>query len=173
MTTREYSNPVTFYLDDATHGWLASDCTELHLSRSAYLRIMVEWWRGEREAGRIEGTTPERAGESGAETSGDLAVAMERVRELEAQVQTREELSGQLRDAEARVLALEGDLRTMEAEKDGMREIINMQRERQGMSDSLNQDLTQTLNRVTLMLPAAGEGSDSRGFNWRFWRRSE
>ena len=172
MTSREFPNPVTFYLDEATHAWLSEDCAELRLSRSAYLRNMVEWWRQEREGGRMGAGRPGQIGEQDVETSQDLGAARERLRELETQIQAHSELTSQLSESQARIATLEGDVRTLKAERDGMREIIGLQRERQGMSDSLNQELTKTIDRITLMLPAAGQTSSSRGFNWRFWQRS-
>ena len=69
-------------------------------------------------------------------------------------------------------------LAAAEARIEGMQEIVNLQRERLGMADALNVELTRrlefaqiSLDRVTLMLPAPGETSEPRGFNWRFWRR--
>ena len=69
-------------------------------------------------------------------------------------------------------------LAAAEARIEGMQEIVNLQRERLGMADALNVELTRrlefaqiSLDRVTLMLPAPGETSGPRGFNWRFWRR--
>ena len=171
MTSREFPNPVTFYLDDATHAWLSADCAELQMSRSGYLRNMVEWWRHEREAGRMPGAQPGPIGEQDLAISRELTVARERARELEARLEGHEALAKELAVSQARITTLEGDVRALEAERDGMGEIINIQRERQGMSDSLNQELTQTLNRITLILPAPGESSGSRGFNWRFWQR--
>lgn len=55
----------------------------------------------------------------------------------------------------------------------GLEELVQQQRERQGMSDALNQELSQrlkeshaTLDGFRLMLPAAGE--TGRRW-WRFW----
>ena len=172
MTSREFPNPVTFYLDADTHRWLAVDCEALQVSRSAYLRNMVGWWRQEREAGRMPSRRPGAIIETDGENAEELAAAQERVRDLEARLQGREDMAGQVSESQARIVELEGEVRTLETERDGMREIITIQRERQGMSDSLNQELTKTLDRMTLMLPAAGESSGSTGFNWRFWRRS-
>lgn len=168
MTTREFARPVTFYLDDATYDWLTEDSASLESSRSGYLRSMVTWWREEREAGRMEDGVPKPSTTDGGE---ELAAARGQIRELEARLSSDTSLSEELVDARLRISTLEGDVRALEAERDGMQELINTQRERQGMSDSLNQELTTTVNRLTLMLPAAGESSEGRGFNWRFWRR--
>lgn len=69
-------------------------------------------------------------------------------------------------------------LAAAEARMEGLQEIVALQRERLGMSDSLNVELTRrlevaqtSLDRVTLMLPAPSVTSESRGFNWRFWQR--
>lgn len=60
----------------------------------------------------------------------------------------------------------------------GQDEIIKIQRERIGMADALNIELTKRLeasqnsmDRLTLMLPAPEETTTNghRGFNWRFW----
>ena len=73
---------------------------------------------------------------------------------------------------------LTADLAAARATIEGQERLIQQQRERQGMSDSLNQELSQrlevalgTIDRVTLALPASGDSSASRGFNWRFWQR--
>ena len=168
MTTREFSKPVTFYLDDATYNWLTGDTEVLGLSRSGYLRSMVAWWRQEREAGRMTDGIPATAA---ADRGDELAAARERIRELEGRLSSDVSLNDALAESRLRISTLEGDVRALEAERDGMQELINTQRERQGMSDSLNQELTTTVNRLTLMLPAAGETSEGRGFNWKFWRR--
>lgn len=168
MTTREYSKPVTFYLDDATFDWLTADTEVLGQSRSGYLRSMVAWWRQEREAGRMEDGIPTATATDSGE---ELGAARERIRELEERSTSDSSLRSELITARLRIAALEGDVRALEAEKNGMQELLDSQRERQGMSDSLNQELTTTVNRLTLMLPAAGESSEGRGFNWRFWRR--
>ena len=64
-----------------------------------------------------------------------------------------------------------------EARIQGLEEIIQLQRERLGMADAMNVDLSRRLeeahtsvSRLTLALPAA-EGPGSRRFNWRFWQR--
>ena len=69
-------------------------------------------------------------------------------------------------------------LATAEAQIKGLHEINSLLRERLGMSDALNIELSKrlensqtALERVTLMLPEAGESSRPSGFNWRFWQR--
>ena len=64
------------------------------------------------------------------------------------------------------------------AKIEGMEAIVEMQRERIGMSDAQNIELNRRLgevnamaNRLTLALPAPGETSEGRGFRWRFWER--
>lgn len=177
MTTRANQKPITFYLEEGDYAWVTQDAQQLNLSRSAYLRNMVDWWRIERESGRLDGGRaalgPGSAGQSnvGNETSRQLSVAQERIRELEADIEGRQEQAEELTESQARVLTLEGEVRTLMAEKEGLEKVIEIQRDRQGMADSLNQELTTVLNRMTLALPAAGESSGSSGFNWRFWRR--
>ena len=65
------------------------------------------------------------------------------------------------------------DLAAAHATIQGQADLIQQMRERQGMSDSLNQELSQRLkeslashDRLQLMLPAAGQ--TSRRW-WRFW----
>ena len=60
----------------------------------------------------------------------------------------------------------------------GQERLLGQQRERQGMSDALNVQLSQhldkalgTADRLTLALPAPADTSEGRGFNWRFWER--
>ena len=71
-------------------------------------------------------------------------------------------------------------LAAAEARIHGQDEIIKIQRERLGMADALNIELTKRLeasqnsmDRLTLMLPAPDEVQTNghRGFNWRFWER--
>ena len=71
-------------------------------------------------------------------------------------------------------------LAAAEARIQGQDEIIKIQRERIGMADALNVELTKRLeasqtsmDRLTLMLPAPEEFETNghRGFNWRFWER--
>ena len=177
MTSRE-QKPVTFYLEEHDYDWVNQDSDQLHLSRSAYLRNVVGWWRAERESGRMdEARAVLSPGMSldvevqGNGASEELAAANEQIRELAKQVEERDQLSRQLAESQARVLVLEGDVKTLTAEKEGLGSLIEHQRERQGMSDSLNQELTKTIDRITLMLPPAQERAESRGFNWRFWQR--
>ena len=70
------------------------------------------------------------------------------------------------------------DLATADAKIEGLEAIVELQRERIGMADALNIELTKrleetntTVNRLTLALPAPGETSEGRGFRWRFWER--
>ena len=68
---------------------------------------------------------------------------------------------------QTRILTLEGDVRALTAEKDGLERLIQQQRERQGMSDSLNQELTKTIDRITLILPAPSSDRDRPW--WKLW----
>ena len=69
----------------------------------------------------------------------------------------------------------DGALREAQAQIHGLEELVAQMRERQGMSDSLNQELNQRLqeslatsDRLTLMLPSpASEGNRPW---WRVWR---
>ena len=70
------------------------------------------------------------------------------------------------------------DLAAAGAKIEGLEAIVELQRERIGMADALNIELTKRLeeantmaNRLTLALPAPGETSEGRGFRWRFWER--
>ena len=67
-------------------------------------------------------------------------------------------------------------LATAQAHIDGLEALVQQQRERQGMSDSLNQELNQRLkeahaisDRFQLALPAGGETGRSW---WQFWQTS-
>ena len=71
-------------------------------------------------------------------------------------------------------------LAAAEARMQGQAEIITIQRERLGMADALNIELTKRLeasqnsmDRLTLMLPAPEETETNghQGFNWKFWER--
>ena len=68
---------------------------------------------------------------------------------------------------QTRLLTLEGDVRALTVEKDGLERLIQQQRERQGMSDSLNQELTKTIDRITLILPAPSSDADRPW--WKLW----
>ena len=101
-----------------------------------------------------------------------------RIQELEAKVERYEDLNEDLTGSRERLLVLEGDVRELAAEKQGLQNLIDQQRERQGMSDALNIQLSQrlesalgTADRLTLALPAPAQNSESRSFNWRFWQR--
>ena len=165
------------YVSEDMYNWLSEDARGMGLSRAAFLRNVLDWWRSERESGRL-------GQDSAMHTPGtvdgmdSLGVAVRRVREMEAQLEGQEELSRELTEARTRIVTLEGDVRTLTAERQGLEGIVEQQRERQGMSDALNIEMSKrleeahaSLNRVTLALPAAGESSGSSGFNWRFWQR--
>ena len=184
MTLKETQKPVTFYLDESAYSWLTKDAQHLQVSRSAYLRNIVEWWRKQREAspandlGPALGPELDKRHKKVPEKSDELLAARQRILELEAQVEGHDELTRQLSDSQVRVTVLEGDVRELSAEKQGMQNLLDQQRERQGMSDSLSIELSQqlkfaltTVDRLTLALPAPEESSNSKGFNWRFWRR--
>lgn len=76
------------------------------------------------------------------------------------------------------IARLTSELAAARATIEGQERLIAQQRERQGMSDSLNQEQAKSLDtaldavsRLSRALPAAGESTRSGGFNWRFWRR--
>ena len=73
---------------------------------------------------------------------------------------------------------LMAELAVAQATIAGQERLLGQQRERQGMSDALNVQLSQhldkalgTADRLTLALPAPADTSEGRGFNWRFWER--
>ena len=81
--------------------------------------------------------------------------------------------SGQHVPAEILLAAAQERIRGLEGINRGLETLIEQQRERQGMSDSLNQELAKrleeahsTVDRITLMLPPAGQ--TGRRW-WRFW----
>ncbi len=102
-------------------------------------------------------------------------------RALEAAAQIHERgQSGMGRMAEVGRPSAESsaDLAAAEATIEGLKAIVELQRERIGMGDALNIELTKILqessaavNTLTRALPAPGETSEGRGFRWRFWRR--
>ncbi len=72
------------------------------------------------------------------------------------------------------IISTDGALREAQAQVRGLEELVAQMRERQGMSDSLNQELNQRLqealatsDRLTLMLPSPSE-SGHRPW-WRVW----
>ena len=92
----------------------------------------------------------------------------------ESEVAAGEEETGERRvPAEVLLAAAQERIKGLEEVKRSLEELIAQQRERQGMSDSLNQELAKrleeahsTVDRITLMLPAAGQ--TGRRW-WRFW----
>ena len=75
---------------------------------------------------------------------------------------------------ESFLIMLDSDLAAAQARIDGLEALVEQRRERQGMSDSLNQELNQRLkeahalsDRFQLTLPTAGEARRSW---WRFWQ---
>ena len=71
-------------------------------------------------------------------------------------------------------LHMEVEVARLTAENAGLKEVVAQARERQGMSDSLNQELAKSLEReqelvqrMTLALPAPSENG-KRDW-WRFW----
>jgi len=71
------------------------------------------------------------------------------------------------------VVALQLELTESRAENRGLRALVDQLRERVGLADVHNQDLNRrleeahsTVDRVTLMLPAAGQTGRSW---WKFW----
>jgi len=72
------------------------------------------------------------------------------------------------------VVALQLELTEARAENRGLQALLDQLRERLGLADAHNQDLNRrleeahyTVDRVTLMLPAAGETGRTW---WKFWR---
>ena len=105
-------------------------------------------------------------------------MAQARIQELEAKVARHDDLTRELTETHERGLILEGDVRELVADKQGLQNLMAHHRERQGMSDALNIQLSLrlesalgTVDRLTLALPAPAQSSDPRGFNWRFWQR--
>ena len=85
-------------------------------------------------------------------------------------------IAGAANDTPADTLEAQVALAAAQARIDGLEALVQQQRERQGMSDSLNQELNQRLkeahtisDKFQLALPAAGETSRSW---WRFWQTS-
>lgn len=75
--------------------------------------------------------------------------------------------------AEVQLAAAQERIKGLEEVKRNLGELIAQQREWQGMSDSLSQELTKrleeahsTVDRITLMLPAAGQTGQRW---WKFW----
>ena len=78
--------------------------------------------------------------------------------------------------AQAALAAAQAELAAAQARIEGLEALVEQQRERQGMSDSLNQELNQRLkeahalsDRFQLALPAGGE---TRRSWWQFWQTS-
>ena len=129
---------VVVYVTADWHHRLEEAISRDELERADWLRRALENAIGESEIAAGEGETDDRR--VPAEVL--LAVAQERIRGLE-------------------------DVNR------GLEELIAQQRDRQGMSDSLNQELTKrleevhsTVDRITLMLPAAGQTGQRW---WKFW----
>ena len=85
-------------------------------------------------------------------------------------------VAGAANGTPADTLEAQAALATAQAHIDGLEALVQQQRERQGMSDSLNQELNQRLkeahaisDRFQLALPAAGE---TRRSWWQFWQTS-
>ena len=162
MAGRSDQKQVSVYVTEDMYTWLSGDAEAMGMSRAAFLRHVLESWRASREIGDQQDSTPAVA------TAGRV--------ETEEQRQLVDELT----ESRSRILVLEGDVKALTAEKDGMTGIIDQQRERMGMADALNIELTKrleasqtSLDRMTLMLPAAGETQKPRRFNWRFWQRPD
>ena len=160
MAGRTDQKQVSVYLSEEMYSWLSKDSESSGMSRAAFLRHVLETWRSERE-GR---------GEDGVST-GSAAGPQETA-------ESHGHLVSQLSESRERVMVLEGDVRTLTAERDGLEAIIAMHRERLGLADSQNISLNlrleaaqTSLDRLTLMLPAPGETSSPKRFNWRFWQR--
>ena len=85
-------------------------------------------------------------------------------------------VAGAANGTPADTLEAQAELAAAQARIDGLEALVEQQWERQGMSDSLNQELNQRLreahaisDRFQLALPAAGETGRSL---WRFWQTS-
>lgn len=90
----------------------------------------------------------------------------------------RNDTGEQMGLGEAQMASVESELAQARAEVRGLQEINRLLNERLGMADAQNVELNKrleaalsTVERVTLALPAAGESSGARGWNWKFWRR--
>ena len=160
MAGRTDQKQVSVYVSEDMYIWLTNDSQAMGLSRAAFLRHVLERWRSERES----------TGQNGASPS--LATAEQ------VEVESQRQLFNEVTDSRLRILTLEGDVKTLTAEKQGLVGIVDQQRERMGMADALSIELTKrleasqnSLDRITLMLPAAGETGRPRRFNWRFWQR--
>ena len=176
MAGRSDQKQLSAYVSEDMYNWLSDDARRMGLSRAAFLRNALDWWRAERESGRL-GQENAVIAPGTADRLNTLAEAETRIRELEAQIEGQEGLSREVAEARTQILILEGDVRTLNAERQGLESIVEQQRDRQGMSDALNIEMSKrleeahaSLNRLTLALPAAGESSGS-SFNWRFWQR--
>ena len=55
MTSRDIQKPITFYLDESTYNWLTQEAQDRHLSRSAYLRNIVDSWKQDQPSGQGNG----------------------------------------------------------------------------------------------------------------------
>ena len=87
-------------------------------------------------------------------------------------------LAGNVAEGDHSVIPLASQLAAAEARVQGLEEIVALLRERLGMADAHNLELNKrleeshaTVDRVTLALPAAGEGSEPTRRSWQFWKR--
>ena len=111
----------------------------------------------------------------------DLAQSAWLRRALEGELvraETEELQSGHMPDDVQSELPPAVALAAAEARIQGMEEIIALQRERLGMADSLNIELTKRLeeahgsvDRILLALPKPSEESNSGRSFWKFWER--
>ena len=160
MAGRTDQKQVSVYVSEDMYTWLTNDAQAMGLSRAAFLRHVLERWMSERES----------TGQNGASSS--LATADH------VEVESQKQLFNEVTDSRLRILTLEGDVKTLTAVKEGLTGIVDQQRERIGMADALSIELTKrleasqnSLDRMTLMLPAPGETDRPTRFNWRFWQR--
>ena len=92
MTAKDLQKPVTFYLDESAYDWLTQDAARLQISRSAYLRNIVDWWRTQRETegGEGQATILAQVAEGQKLTmssaASEVILAQERITALEEQI---------------------------------------------------------------------------------------
>ena len=102
-----------------------------------------------------------------------LRLLMEEIVERYENAENAEQVSM----GEVRSTSLESELSEARAEIRGLQEVNRVLNERLGMADAQNVELNNrlqeahtTVDRVTLMLPAAGDTGRGR-WSWQFWKR--
>ena len=116
MAGRSDQKQLSAYVSEDMYNWLSDDARRMGLSRAAFLRNALDWWRVERESGRL-GQENAVIAPGTADRLNTLAEAETRIRELEAQIEGQEGLSREVAEARTQILILEGDVRTLNAER--------------------------------------------------------